>query len=1202
MKYFKYFLSASLIMISAMVMADTVKVNSLSMLAGEEKQFAVELDNKDNVFVSCQFDIVVPQGFSIPDGGISLSEERCGSHQFSFVQISDGKYRVMLYSMPVKSFSGNCGSIARVTLKCDNTLSSGSYTVSLVSQKFTDDSGRKHVMDDCQFSVAIEKIILKANSYSRKYGDGNPAFDFVTDHAIDGEPEIICEATASSPVGTYPIRILKGSVKNSNVSFVDGELTITEAPLTIKADNKQIVQGEPLPELTVTYEGFKNGENQTALSKLPSLSCSASADSAPGEYEINVKGAEAKNYDIQYVKGILTIVEPQAIVVTVKDSRRKYGDLNPIQYEYVVEGGELKGEPAITCDATPTSPVGTYKITIEKGTVENYNVSFVSGNLYVEKAPVTITADDKQMKIGDEVPALTATYSGFKNGEDQSVLTKVPEFVCKASSTSAGGEYPILVMGAEADNYDFVYETGILTIVDPPLVVTVATIEREYGDENPSFNYSVEGGRLIGIPELLTEATKESPVGNYAIDIKRGSILNANVTYVPGKLTITKAALTIVANDITIAQGEKMPTFTASYQGFKLKDNESSLDKRPVFACETDNSSQIGEYIISVSGAESKNYNLSYVQGTLKVIEAPVVVRVKDIVRLYGDENPAFEYTVEGGKLNGVPVVSCQASSASKVGKYEIVLEKGTVTNKDVTFINGTLQIDKAPLTITADNKQITLGDAMPNFTATYIGFKNKETESVLNRVPQFFCSASSNSDPGEYPIEVSGAEAENYSITFINGSLLIKHPDPVIAAISNPVAGNLATQIEKLGFSVLKINELKVTGLLNGTDIKCIREMIIKGSLTNLDIQQTSIVSGGEPYYNEWGLEMSTENDVVGQFMFDGCRNLISVKLPNTVKLIEYAFDDCDNLLRLDIPESRVEVGSWAISCCPSLTSIRIPEATKLFDPTNFLFCPSLTSIEVAPGNPWFEAVDGVLFVKDKSTLVKYPMGKNETTYHVPDEVKIIGDWAFSDAILTLIDLPEGLMEIGDGAFEGCEHLTSIELPSTLRTIEMSAFEECKNIDRLIIPEGIKEVPSFMASYCDRLSYVCIPHSVQEIGFTAFSPCKSLSRIDCFIDDIENVELEKDPDSEEVNVFENIPNDCEWHVLKGLKNLYLAQPWWVDSWILIDDLCIPVSSPKDSGSEPSDNVWYTIQGTRLNGKPQQQGIYLHGGKKVMIK
>ena len=60
MKYFKYFLSASLIMISAMVMADTVKVNSLSMLAGEEKQFAVELDNKDNVFVSCQFDIVVP--------------------------------------------------------------------------------------------------------------------------------------------------------------------------------------------------------------------------------------------------------------------------------------------------------------------------------------------------------------------------------------------------------------------------------------------------------------------------------------------------------------------------------------------------------------------------------------------------------------------------------------------------------------------------------------------------------------------------------------------------------------------------------------------------------------------------------------------------------------------------------------------------------------------------------------------------------------------------------------------------------------------------------------------------------------------------------------------------------------------------------------------------------------------------------------
>ena len=68
-------------------------------------------------------------------------------------------------------------------------------------------------------------------------------------------------------------------------------------------------------------------------------------------------------------------------------------------------------------------------------------------------------------------------------------------------------------------------------------------------------------------------------------------------------------------------------------------------------------------------------------------------------------------------------------------------------------------------------------------------------------------------------------------------------------------------------------------------------------------------------------------------------------------------------------------------------------------------------------------------------------------------------------------------------------------------------------------------------------------------------------------------MEFDKDYYSEEVNVFENIPYDCEWHVLKGARDLYLKQPWWVDSWILVDDLDIPVMSPKISPTEPSNNA-----------------------------
>lgn len=152
----------------------------------------------------------------------------------------------------------------------------------------------------------------------------------------------------------------------------------------------------------------------------------------------------------------------------------------------------------------------------------------------------------------------------------------------------------------------------------------------------------------------------------------------------------------------------------------------------------------------------------------------PSVVTAKNCSRLYGDANPAFECTVEGGALEGTPAISCEATATSPVGTYPIVVSQGTVSNEEVTYVAGTLTIEPAPLTISAGTYTKREGEPLPEFTLTYKGFKNNETNAVLTQQPVVTCEATASSAPGEYPVTVGGAQAQNYTISYVDGKLII--------------------------------------------------------------------------------------------------------------------------------------------------------------------------------------------------------------------------------------------------------------------------------------------------------------------------------------------------------------------------------------------------------------------------------------------
>ena len=187
---------------------------------------------------------------------------------------------------------------------------------------------------------------------------------------------------------------------------------------------------------------------------------------------------------------------------------------------------------------------------------------------------------------------------------------------------------------------------------------------------------------------------------------------------------------------------------------------------------------------------------------------------------------------------------------------------------------------------------------------------------------------------------------------------------------------------------------------------------------------------------------------------------------IPNSVTSIgSYAFFDCESLTSVTIPNSVTNIGVYAFYGCKSLTSVTIPNSVTSICSDAFFDCTSLKSIEVSDNNKNYSSVDGVLFNKDKTELIKYPSSKTDNTYEIPDSVTSIGAYAFQDCSrLTSVTIPNSVTSIGYGAFLGCSSLTSVTIPDSVISIGDYAF-----------------------SYCESLTSVTIPNSVTGIGSNAF-------------------------------------------------------------------------------------------------------------------
>ena len=310
-----------LLLVVGRTFADNLTVETVTMSAGETKQVSIGLKNSDRKYTAFQFDLALPEGITIAKNSngkllASLNSDRIDDHTLTVTELGNNTYRFLAFSMSNAEFYGTSGVLLNITLQANTGISGGTRTATLKSQVFTDKNGTQYKWSDATFSIQIqtEAIVVTAKSYTREYGDANPSFEYtVSGGSISGTPKITCSATKTSSVGTYTIKIEKGSITNSNVKFVDGTLTITKAPLTITAKSYTRKQGEENPTFEVTYSGFKNNETSSVLTRKPTITCSATTSSPAGTYAITVSGAEAQNYSFTYVNGVLTVTEDSQV-------------------------------------------------------------------------------------------------------------------------------------------------------------------------------------------------------------------------------------------------------------------------------------------------------------------------------------------------------------------------------------------------------------------------------------------------------------------------------------------------------------------------------------------------------------------------------------------------------------------------------------------------------------------------------------------------------------------------------------------------------------------------------------------------------------------------------------------------------------------------------------------------------------------------
>jgi len=469
----------------------------------------------------------------------------------------------------------------------------------------------------CTVAVTFTPTALGARSATLSIYDNAPGSPQTV--ALSGTGTLASTTTTiSAPTATY----------NANASVT---VTVTSSAGTVTGSVSLTVDGG-----TPTSQALSGG---SAVFNVASPSA--------GDHTLSASYAAQGNFDASSSSGTLHVNKASPTITWSNPADIVYGTaLSSTQLNAAASfnGSPIPGTLTYTPAAGTVLSAGngqTLSVSFAPTDTTNFNSASASVQINVSKAPLSITANNAARQYGQANPTFTATYSGFVNGENPSVLTGT--LACSSpatpSSPVSGTPYTITCSGQSSNNYAITYVAGQLTVNKAHLTVTADAQTRAYGAANPTFTATLSGfqnGETLGtsgatgaasFSGTATTTTGTSAPGPYPITPAQGTLAATNYDFTPfvdGTLTINKAILTVTADLLSRAYGAADPTLTVSYSGLASGEDQSVLGGTLACTSSATPSSAVSgsPYTITCSGQSSTNYGISYAAGELTVTKA----------------------------------------------------------------------------------------------------------------------------------------------------------------------------------------------------------------------------------------------------------------------------------------------------------------------------------------------------------------------------------------------------------------------------------------------------------------------------------------------------------------------------------------------------------------------------------------------------
>ena len=468
------------------------------------------------------------------------------------------------------------GTLSRVTGEAV-----GTYTINKGSVALNANYTLTYV--SANLTISTKQVPVTAVAKTKVYGSSDPVLTYTSNAILRAGDTFTgtLSRSAGENVGEYPILIGSLALPSGYQIVYTGEtLTVTAKPLTITADNKSKNASDPTPTFTYSVNGLVNSNTVSGVTfnfSSGTYSSSTTAPTANGSYTITPSAAtfgngSSSNYSITYNTGTYTITSLASQTLTwTPIGNKTYGNspTGTVVSSHAPLVVTVVSNTTSICTVPNSSVSGATITLLRVGVCELKASQAGDGTTYgpatdvietftVLAAPLVITASSPTgIKVGDAVPTITASYSGFVNSENSSVLTSQPTCVTSyTTSSAAGATETTSCSGAAATNYSITYVAGSITVgavnnsnnnnnnSQPPAPVVKQKTTIIWANPSPIFTGTpLSGSQLNAIFSVLGTCVYTPalgtvlPEGNYTLSVT--CTPTDGVNYEPLTTTVT---------------------------------------------------------------------------------------------------------------------------------------------------------------------------------------------------------------------------------------------------------------------------------------------------------------------------------------------------------------------------------------------------------------------------------------------------------------------------------------------------------------------------------------------------------------------------------------------------------------------------------------------------------------------------------------